>query len=179
MADPQGADPDDGMARLRERLGATQRAAERLIEGIERGAGPPPGGGEPHAAPFAPPGGGEPRAAPFAPPGGGEPRAAPFAPPGDVPGDVPGDDARAGRTEPRPPPAGYAVPDPGPTTGTLDELAALVRMVRALVPDELARELGELARELLLLLRALIDWLVGRLEPERVQPVTVTDIPIA
>jgi len=153
VADPQGAEPNDGLARLRERLGATQRAAERLIEGIERGAGPPPGGGEPHAAPFAPP--------------------------GDVPGDVPGDDARAGRTEPRPPPAGYAVPDPGPTTGTLDELAALVRMVRALVPDELARELGELARELLLLLRALIDWLVGRLEGERARPVEVTDIPIA
>lgn len=149
MADPQGAEPDDSLARLRERLGATQRAAERLIEGIERGAGPPPGGGEPHAAPFAPP------------------------------GDVPSDDARAGRTEPRPPPAGYAVPDPGPTTGTLDELAALVRMVRALVPDELARELGELARELLLLMRALIDWLVGRLEGERAQPVEVTDIPIA
>lgn len=166
MADPQGADPDDGLARLRERLGATQRAAERLIEGIERGAGPPPGGGEPHAAPFAPP-------------GGGEPRAAPFAPPGDVPGDVPGDDARAGRTEPRPPPAGYAVPDPGPTTGTLDELAALVRVVRALLPDELTRELGELARELLLLMRALIDWLVGRLEGERARPVEVTDIPIA
>jgi len=162
VADPQGAEPDDGLARLRERLGATQRAAERLIEGIERGADPPPGGGEPRAAPFAPPGGGEPRAAPFAPPG-----------------DVPSDDARAGRTEPRPPPAGYAVPDPGPTTGTLDELAALVRMVRALVPDELARELGELARELLLLMRALIDWLVGRLEGERAQPVEVTDIPIA
>ncbi len=157
MADPQGAEPDDGLARLRERLGATQRAAERLIEGIERGADPPPGGGEPRAAPFAPPG----------------------DVPSDVPGDVPGDDARAGRTEPRPPPAGYAVPDPGPTTGTLDELAALVRMVRALVPDELARELGELARELLLLMRALIDWLVGRLEGERARPVEVTDIPIA
>lgn len=153
MADPQGAEPDDGLARLRERLGATQRAAERLIEAIERGADPPPGGGEP--------------------------RAAPFAPPGDVAGDVPGDDARAGRTEPRPPPAGYAVPDPGPTTGTLDELAALVRMVCALLPDELTRELGELARELLLLMRALIDWLVGRLEGERAQPVEVTDIPIA
>ncbi len=162
MADPQGAEPDDGLARLRECLGATQRAAERLIEGIERGADPPPGGGEPHAAPFAPPGGGEPHAGPFVPPG-----------------DVPSDDARAGRTEPRPPPAGYAVPDPGPTTGTLDELAALVRMVRALLPDELTRELGELARELLLLMRALIDWLVGRLEGERAQPVEVTDIPIA
>jgi len=157
VADPQGADPDDGLARLRERLGATQRAAERLIEGIERGAGPPPGGGEPRAAPFAPPG----------------------DVPSDVPGDVPGDDARAGRTEPRPPPAGYAVPDPGPTTGTLDELAALVRVVRALLPDELTRELGELARELLLLMRALIDWLVGRLEGERARPVEVTDIPIA
>jgi len=170
VADPQGAEPDDGLARLRERLGATQRAAERLIEGIERGADPPPGGGEPRAAPFAPPGGGEPRAAPFAPPGDV---------PSDVPGDVPGDDARAGRTEPRPPPAGYAVPDPGPTTGTLDELAALVRVVRALLPDELTRELGELARELLLLMRALIDWLVGRLEGERARPVEVTDIPIA
>lgn len=157
MADPQGAEPDDGLARLRERLGATQRAAERLIEGIERGADPPPGGGEPRAAPFAPPG----------------------DVPSDVPGDVPGDDARAGRTEPRPPPAGYAVPDPGPTTGTLDELAALVRVVRALLPDELTRELGELARELLLLMRALIDWLVGRLEGERARPVEVTDIPIA
>jgi len=157
VADPQGAEPDDGLARLRERLGATQRAAERLIEGIERGADPPPGGGEPRAAPFAPPG----------------------DVPSDVPGDVPGDDARAGRTEPRPPPAGYAVPDPGPTTGTLDELAALVRVVRALLPDELTRELGELARELLLLMRALIDWLVGRLEGERARPVEVTDIPIA
>lgn len=161
MADPRTAEPDDGLARLRERLDATQRAAERLVEGIERrtsaASGVEPGSESPTPAADAEP---------------------PEAPPA-TPGGAPGDQARPGHTQARPPPAGYAVPDPGAAPGTLDELAALVRLVRALAGDELTRELGELARELLLLIRALIDAVVGRPERERTGPVEVTDIPIA
>lgn len=158
MADPGHSETDDGLARLRERLAATQLAAERLVEGIERGASPEAGSAEARGDPSAAPGAAEPQTA--------------------TPDGVPGRQARAGSRS-RPPPAGYAVPDTGPTAGVLDDLAALVRMVRTLVGDELARELAELARELLLLMRALIDWLVERQEHRPTEPIEVTDIPIA
>jgi hypothetical protein len=46
------------------------------------------------------------------------------------------------------------------------------------VPPELRHALTELVRELLLLVRALIDWYLERLEERRRAPVEVEDIPI-
>ena len=50
--------------------------------------------------------------------------------------------------------------------GDLQALAGLLDAARTSVPPELARQLAEAARELLLALRALIDWWIARLERE-------------
>jgi hypothetical protein len=50
--------------------------------------------------------------------------------------------------------------------------------VRDLIPAELQRRLGEALRELLLAVRALIDWYLDRIEQRRATPVEVQDIPI-
>ena len=62
--------------------------------------------------------------------------------------------------------------------GDLQALAGLLDAARTSVPPELARQLAEAAREMLLALRALIDWWIARLEREPDQPVEVQDIPI-
>jgi hypothetical protein len=62
--------------------------------------------------------------------------------------------------------------------GDLAALAGLLEAARTSVPPELARQLGDAMRELLLALRALIDWWIDRLEREPEQPVEVQDIPI-
>jgi hypothetical protein len=62
--------------------------------------------------------------------------------------------------------------------GDLQALAGLIESVKDSVPPELARQLAEALRELLLALRALIDWWIARLEREPEQPVEVQDIPI-
>lgn len=71
-------------------------------------------------------------------------------------------------------------------TGVTPDLAAIVGLLdtlRGVVPDELSTQLAEAVRELLLALRALIDWYVDRLEglatarPASDQP--VEDIPIS
>jgi len=56
---------------------------------------------------------------------------------------------------------------------------ALLDAARGLFPPELRAQLNELIRELLLLLRALIDWYIERLEGTRSGPVEVQDIPIS
>jgi hypothetical protein len=109
-------------------------------------------------------------------------------------------DVRAGRTAPDPPtpPAGWqeargdGTAD-DPTTppagwqeargdGAADELAALARLLdalRALLPAELQAQVTDLIRQLLIVLRALIDWAVTRLEADgRGREVEVWDIPI-
>ncbi len=80
----------------------------------------------------------------------------------------------------KPPPAGWQVPDDGraATGAELDPLVALVQAVRDLIPPELQRRLVAALRELLLALRALIDWYLERLERRREQSVEVEDIPI-
>jgi hypothetical protein len=62
--------------------------------------------------------------------------------------------------------------------GDLQALAGLLETVRTSVPPEVARQLAEATRELLLALRALIDWWIARLEQEPERPVEVQDIPI-
>jgi hypothetical protein len=83
----------------------------------------------------------------------------------------------------RPPPRGYAVPeDEGrgrSTTADLQALVGLLDLGRTLVPPELREQIGELVRELLLLVRAIIDWYLERLDRQRKAQVEVEDIPIS
>lgn len=100
------------------------------------------------------------------------------APAGDagMAGADPAGDAR------RPPPRGYATPgDPGSrsTTADIQALAALLDLGRTLLPPELRAQVAELVREILLLVRALIDWYLERVEARRKAPVEVQDIPIS
>lgn len=82
----------------------------------------------------------------------------------------------------QPPPAGWQTPDAdadGAATGDLDLLMQVVHALRDLIPPELQRRLAEAMRELLLALRALIDWYLERNERRRSAPSEVQDIPIA
>jgi hypothetical protein len=67
-----------------------------------------------------------------------------------------------------PPPRGF--PDFGP-------VLALVDAMRRVVPVELQEQFNALQRELLLTIRALIDWYLERLEGSR-RATVVEDIPI-
>ena len=88
------------------------------------------------------------------------------------------DDARRGT-----PPRGWESPS-ATATGQVSEevraLASLLEAVRDLLPPELREQIAELVRQLLLVVRALIDWLVDRLDrgPPGAAP-EVEDIPIA
>lgn len=66
--------------------------------------------------------------------------------------------------------------------GLRDDVAAMAQLVGALVelvPDELREQVYEILRQILLLLRALIDWLVERLPQVRGADLVVEDIPVA
>ena len=80
----------------------------------------------------------------------------------------------------RVPPAGWDVP--GRVDDANQELEALVRllaMLRDLVPPELRAQLAELARQLLVFVRAVLDWWIARMEPgPRGDEPQVEDIPI-
>lgn len=63
------------------------------------------------------------------------------------------------------PPQGWASPeDHAQATTEAQALVALLQSLRDLVPEELKAQVTEVLRQVLLLLRALIDWLVDRLE---------------
>lgn len=64
-------------------------------------------------------------------------------------------------------------------SGELQALAELIGSLRSLLPDELREAANELLRQLLALLRAVIDWLAVRMQPPEhgAQP-QVEDIPI-
>jgi hypothetical protein len=82
-----------------------------------------------------------------------------------------------------PPPRGYAVPEEEgrgrSTTADLQALIAMLDLGRTLVPPELREQIAELAREILLLVRAIVDWYIERLDRQRQSPVEVEDIPIS
>jgi hypothetical protein len=83
--------------------------------------------------------------------------------------------------ESRPPPAGWQAPAGEADRGRsrdLDVLLQLVQSVRDLIPPDLQQKLAEALRELLLALRALIDWYLERIEQRRASPAEVEDIPI-
>lgn len=75
------------------------------------------------------------------------------------------------------PPQGWATPQEADETAQeVQALAALVQALRDLVPPELQEQLREVVRQLLLLVRALVDFWVARLEPG---PDTDDDGPVA
>jgi hypothetical protein len=92
----------------------------------------------------------------------------------------------AGAALRRPPPAGWQSPPPDPDesgaplfgASEVDLLLEAIRSLRDRIPPDLQRRLGEALRELLLALRALIDWYLERSERERREPTEVQDIPI-
>jgi hypothetical protein len=81
------------------------------------------------------------------------------------------------------PPRGWDVPHASREQGSsafgdLGQLFALVETARSAVPPELAQQLADAVRELLMALRALIDWYLERLDRPSPEPVEVEDIPI-
>jgi hypothetical protein len=94
---------------------------------------------------------------------------------------VPADAATAG---PEVPPSGWqrsgTGSEPGAPSGggELDLLMAILASVRDRIPPELQRRLAEAIREVLLAVRALIDWYLERTERRRAEPAQVQDIPI-
>ena len=84
-----------------------------------------------------------------------------------------------GGPEPPTPPSGWSADSDRETAAELRALIDLVESLRGLLPDELREQLTELIRHLLLLLRAIIDWLVARIERDSPgREVEVQDIPI-
>ena len=83
-------------------------------------------------------------------------------------------------TRTKPPPNGWDVPRRASDAG--DELDAVVRMLttlRDVLPDELRAQLAELVRQLLVFVRAVLDWWIERIEPgPRGDEPRVEDIPI-
>ena len=67
---------------------------------------------------------------------------------------------------------------PEDTRDELDALVALLRALRELVPSELQQQVTDVIRQVLLLLRAVIDYWVDRLDAPRPAEVEVQDIPI-
>jgi hypothetical protein len=170
MADPQepeavgsGAAPDaEALARLQERLERASETAERLIaEAAARAAA------ETAAAAVR----------------AGQAGAAETA--GQAGGAETAGEAGAARTpgqdRPRkPPPAGWqrAEDEPPPGQVEIEMLFEAVQALRDRIPPELQQRLGEAVREVLLALRALIDWYLERTERRRSEPVQAHDIPI-
>jgi hypothetical protein len=87
-------------------------------------------------------------------------------------------EARAAR---KPPPAGWESPRNGEErrSDDLELLSQLISSLRELVPSELERRLTEALHELLLALRAVLDYYIERLERGTPPPAEVEDIPIA
>jgi hypothetical protein len=89
--------------------------------------------------------------------------------------------ASAGRR--RPPAAGWQAPEAADPAGSerngdLELIVGLLQSVRDLIPPDLQRRVAEALREVLMALRALIDWYLERAETRRTDPVEVQDIPI-
>jgi hypothetical protein len=78
------------------------------------------------------------------------------------------------------PPRGWSVPgdEPRPPAFDLGQLTALIESLRGVVPPDLARQLADALRELLLALRAVLDWYIARLEPSPPADSDVQDIPV-
>jgi hypothetical protein len=82
------------------------------------------------------------------------------------------------------PPAGWQQPafDGGPArglgSGELGLLLGVLASLRDRIPPELQQRLAAAVREVLMAVRALIDWYLERSERRRAEPRQVQDIPI-
>jgi hypothetical protein len=152
---------EEALQRLEERLDRASRAAERLIaEAAAAAAGGGAGAGGESGAGDEAGAGGEAGA-----------RSDSSRNPG------PASEEPAAEEPPAPPASGWQIPEDS-APSDLDPLVTLVQALRDLIPVELQRRLAAALRELLLALRALIDWYLERLERRRGQAVEVQDIPI-
>jgi hypothetical protein len=80
-----------------------------------------------------------------------------------------------------PPPSGWQTPRGESASTPFPDLSGLLALVDALkgtVPPELAQQLADALRELLLALRAILDYSIARLERAPSEPRPVEDIPI-
>ena len=85
--------------------------------------------------------------------------------------------SRAGR----PPPAGWQAPPQERSTRPLPELDALISAfasLRELIPPEVSDRVVAAVKEVLLALRALLDYYLERLDRKPPPPAEVQDIPI-
>jgi hypothetical protein len=77
------------------------------------------------------------------------------------------------------PPRGYEVPRPGaPAFPDLSALNGLLELARGSMPPELSRQLAQALRELLIALRAVLDYSIDRLAAAEQAAPQVEDIPI-
>jgi hypothetical protein len=76
-----------------------------------------------------------------------------------------------------PPAGGWELPREE-AAAAADVLTQLSDLLQEFVPEDLQKRIAEAMRELLVALRALIDWLVDRLERRPGQPTEIRDIPI-
>ena len=78
------------------------------------------------------------------------------------------------------PPRGWATPgEERPTPGfDLGQITALIEALRGVVPPELTHQLSEALRQLLVALRAVLDWYIVRLEDGEPPARDVEDIPV-
>ena len=92
--------------------------------------------------------------------------------------------ARIGAAAAKPPPAGWQSSEGKDRQGSsrvggeFEQLLQALTPVRDLVPPDLQQRLAEALRQLLLAVRALVDWYLERLEQRRTSPVEVQDIPV-
>jgi hypothetical protein len=166
----------DPLETLREQVRAATEAAERLVREVGDASGSAQGGSPAGREPLS----GTRRAASDPPTRPGERRAravrgaAGSWPP--RPSAAPSE-RRAGASVP---PAGWDSRRESETTAELQALASVLQSLRDLLPADLQEQLTEVIRQVLLLLRALIDWVVMRLERgEPGREVPVEDIPIS
>ena len=146
----------DALRRLEERLERASGAAERLFSEAAAQAT--------SAALSATRAG----AAPRAETSGRAPQAGAAASDGDA------------RRSADPPPQGWtsAESDTPRQSGDLELLITALEAVSELVPPDLRRRLGDAVREVLLAVRALIDWYLERDEGRSSEPPEVQDIPV-
>ncbi len=152
QSDPE---PDDTLRRLEQRLDRASAAAERLADEVARAAA-----GE-----------------------GGVARAAAREGQGDgwAPRVTRGEAEEGAGDGAAPPPQGWQLPEQDEASAGEEFalFAQLIHSLRELIPPELQRRLTEALRELLLAMRALIDWYVERLYRRPGEPQEVQDIPIS
>jgi hypothetical protein len=183
---PAPGSPEEALRRLEQRLDQATEAAERLMAQVAGEAArtaaaaagnPATGAGNTTADQGNRAAGrqGNPAA------DDGDPAADDGNPAGDDGNQAANEDntATGAADAPNPPPAGWQTADDARnSTPELDPFVALVQAMRDLIPPDLQQRLIAALREVLLALRALIDWYLERIDRGRGHGTEVQDIPI-